>query len=471
MTIQYIIQAVGFQLIFLMIYDLLLKRETFFNANRSYLILTPVISLLLPFIRLEALRSTVPEEVIVQLPAILIGSSSEVINSGSDSVFQAWNWIWISGIVVSAVFLLLKLLRFRATIKRSIAVGRTDLNLRVIPNSNMAFSFLQTVYLGDQLTDEQKEHILQHELVHVRERHSIDLILFELMKLVLWFNPMVYIYQRRLSVLHEYIADRDVALRSSRKRYYEQLLAQTFQTDKISFINTFFKHSLIKKRIIMLNRSNSKKSASFRYLLLLPILAGMLIYTSCAQETPVVAGEKSETNDFSYGSDSEIMDNIASLKEAIAAKGEMTEAEQKALKSLYVITSEEGVNNFYFDDIHEEIEVPFGVIHKVPTYPGCEGLENAAAQKCFTTKVTEFVVQEFNADFVKGDGLSGRQRIAVQFTISDNGQIENIKAKSPHPALTAEAVRVIELLPAMVPGEHDGKKVNVSFALPIIFEM
>ena len=68
-------------------------------------------------------------------------------------------------------------------------------------------------------------------------------------------------------------------------------------------------------------------------------------------------------------------------------------------------------------------------------------------------------------------GIEGRQRIAVHFTISDTGVIENVKAKAQHPELMEEAIRVVEMLPKMTPGEHDGKAVNVAYALPIIFEI
>ena len=94
--------------------------------------------------------------------------------------------------------------------------------------------------MGEELSQAQQESILLHEKVHVRERHSWDLVLFECLKILFWFNPMVYLYQRRMATLQEYIADRTVAAHQPPARYYQELLSQVFQTEKISFINTFF---------------------------------------------------------------------------------------------------------------------------------------------------------------------------------------------------------------------------------------
>ena len=240
-----------------------------------------------------------------------------------------------------------------------------------------------------------------------------------------------------------------------KNEYYNGLLSQVFKTESISFINTFFNHSLIKKRIIMLQKSNSKsnKITQLKYLLLIPIIGVMLIYTSCTEETTAQA-QSSEVSKSTSKSD--ILKNIEALKESIAAKGEMTKEEENALKSLMVLTDGNKLESPYYEEVKDLIEIPFGVIQKVPTYPGCTG-DNEALKKCFTQNIMQFVGAEFNTK-VSNKEISGKQRIGVKFKIDNTGKVTNVEAKSEFKELEMEAIRVVSSLPYMLPGEHEGKK-------------
>lgn len=470
--IHYLLQTIAFQLLFLVIYDLFLKRETFFNWNRVYLLLTPVISLLLPLVKIGGIREAIPEAYVVQLPAVLVGGSQIGETTATNGFEFPWMLLWLTGLVVSIGWFGFKYFRIQKIRKRSNLGQHSNLKVRLIPGSNSAFTFFSTVYLGEELSERQKEHILLHEKIHVEEHHTWDLILFELLRIVFWFNPLVYVFQKRIAALHEFTADRKVALAKERKQYYQEMLSQVFQTDHISFINTFFNHSLIKKRIIMLQKSNSKRIFQLKYLLILPVICGMLVYTSCAQETEVATNQTENTNDFVAGTNSEVLDNIAALQESISNQGELTTEEKKALKMLYMNAGSKGTGELHFDSKSgDQDKLAFAKIDKVPTYPGCEGLSNDASKKCFTEKVAGFVVQNFNTKVPKESSITGKQRIAVHFTITDKGTIENVRAKAQHSELMDEAIRVVEMLPKMIPGEHQGKKVNVEFALPIMFEL
>ncbi len=465
--IHFIIQTIAFQLLFLVLYDLFLRKETFFNWNRIYLLLTPVLSLVLPFVQIELIRKSIPEEFIIQLPAVIVGNATAVEASSASGWQFSWFWVWMAGAVLSIGIFVYKYFRIQRIRKDSVSAEFEASRVRIIPGSDTAFTFFSTIYLGELLSEKQKQQILMHEQIHVRERHTMDLVLFELLRIVFWFNPLVYIFQNRISALHEYTADHKVASAAELKSYYQEILSQVFQTESVSFINTFFKHSLIKNRIIMLQKSKSRQIFQLKYLLVLPVICGMLIYTSCAQETEPIADS---SNDFVAGTSSDIINDIDALKATLEAKGTLSKEEKLALEKLY--RSAHGGDNLHFDSKNNgQKEYSFKELDKVPTYPGCEGLSNDASRKCFTEKVANFVVQNFNTKVPKDSGISGRQRIAVHFTITETGTIKNIKAKAEHGLLMDEAIRVVEQLPDMIPGEHEGKKVNVAFALPIIFEI
>ncbi|WP_010228087.1 energy transducer TonB [Gillisia marina] len=117
-------------------------------------------------------------------------------------------------------------------------------------------------------------------------------------------------------------------------------------------------------------------------------------------------------------------------------------------------------------------DVPFAVIENVPIFPGCEKLaNNDQRKKCMSEKVQEFVQKKFNTDLGSQLGLTGVNRVIVQFKIDKNGNITDVRSRAPHPRLEQEAARVINALPKMQPGRQRGKPVGVMYSLPIVFQV
>lgn len=123
--------------------------------------------------------------------------------------------------------------------------------------------------------------------------------------------------------------------------------------------------------------------------------------------------------------------------------------------------------------VEEEIaDVPFAVIENVPIFPGCENLSNnEQRKKCMSEKVQEFVQRRFNTDLGSQLGLTGVNRVIVQFKIDKQGNITDVRSRAPHPRLEQEAARVINSLPKMQPGKQRGKPVGVMYSLPIVFQV
>lgn len=123
--------------------------------------------------------------------------------------------------------------------------------------------------------------------------------------------------------------------------------------------------------------------------------------------------------------------------------------------------------------VEEEVEdVPFAVIENVPVYPGCEDFDtNEEKKQCMSQKIQQHVNRNFNKDLGSELGLSGVNRVIVQFKIDEKGDIVDIQSRAPHPRLEREAARVIEKLPKMIPGKQRGKEVGVMYSLPIVFQV
>jgi hypothetical protein len=120
----------------------------------------------------------------------------------------------------------------------------------------------------------------------------------------------------------------------------------------------------------------------------------------------------------------------------------------------------------------ENDDIAFAIIEEVPIYPGCEDLNtNEERKECMSDYISSMVINNFNSQLANNLGLSGRQRIHVQFKIDTNGFITDVVARAPHPALEEEAIRVINTLPRFTPGKQRGKTVNVMYSLPILFQV
>ncbi|MEL6810206.1 MAG: M56 family metallopeptidase [Bacteroidota bacterium] len=463
---HYILQTIAFQLLFLVVYDLFLKKETFFNVNRAYLLLTPVLSLVIPFIQISAIRESIPEQYMMQLPAVVIGEAS--METTAWSSLLRWQSLWILGALLSVSFFGYKLFRIYK-LKRTGSISKFQkFSIVVLPGTTAAFSFFRNIFLGADLSEAQQQSILLHEKVHVSEKHTWDLLFFEVLRVLFWFNPLVYLYQKRMTTLQEYIADRHVAAQKTTADYYQDLLSQVFQTEKISFINTFFNRSLIKNRIFMLQKSNSRKIFQLKYLLLVPVVFGMLLYTSCVDESTAQNTEA----EMAEAEKTEVMQRIVDLSEAIMKKGNLTPEEDKALT--FLATPAEPGDKIYTsvdEYLQDSKDVPFAVIDKVPLFPGCEGLSKEDAKKCTTQGISNHVSKNFNTKLAKQLGLSGKQRVVAQFKITKQGTISKVNARAGYPELEEEAVRVIKSLPKMIPGESKGKKVGVIYSIPILFKV
>ncbi|WP_250433225.1 M56 family metallopeptidase [Hanstruepera flava] len=531
--IQYIIQIVSFQIFFLVVYDIFLKRETFFNWNRLYLLGTAVLSLVIPFIKVKSFKNVVPQEYVLSFPTVLSETQNsmvldEVVLQGSNSSHSfSWylNILLLVGSALALLYFIYRVSNILKLIYKNPKTRKNNINIVKLFNSSAAFSFFNYVFLGEDINAKERNTIIKHELVHVEQKHTLDLLFFELLRVVFWFNPLVYMYQNRMSDLHEFIAD-SKAVKHNKKQYYENLLAQVFETQSVSFINPFFKQSLIKKRIIMLQKSRSKQIQLVKYLLIVPMVLGMLVYVSCSDdstntkeddinlsqygytvknnangivEIPVDEHDKYETflkNNQNYVAWAEISPDESEITYSVHHKDEMvpenltkvvvnmvdggsydmyidlpdTGNKDKKLIEKYNEKLKHEADSIFSESISKDIEVPFAVIEKAPYFPDANQTSNEVEKrKEFQSSINKFVAQNFDTNLAKELNLVGEQKISVFFKIGVDGKITDSKARAVNPALEAEAIRVISMLPTMIPGEQKGKKVAVPYYLPIKF--
>ena len=266
-TLQYIVLANLFLSAFFGLYVFVLKKETFFQINRVYLLSSLFLSFTLPLIHIDWFGKSAIGE---QIKYSVIGNPIEVFATGQVSAshftfFQFVSWVYFTGTAVFALHLLIRLLAVKKIIFNS--------------DGQSSYSFFKRIYLSDNNSSNQL--ICEHENIHATQWHSADILLMEIIIIFNWFNPLVYLFRKELKIVHEFIADEGALKLSDSKKDYAMLLAsQTFETPINNLVNSFFNQKLLKQRIMMIQKDKSQKSALLKYLLAVPLFVLMLTLSS-----------------------------------------------------------------------------------------------------------------------------------------------------------------------------------------------
>lgn len=505
--INYILQVVLFQVLFLAIYDFFLSKETFFTKNRWYLLTTPILSFILPLIKIPTFQKAVSQEYIVQLPEIFLSPEKVIQKAIEPSVFQQsvnyMNIMFWVGVSLFSILFLVKLMKIINLIKNNKAEKLSIFRLIFIPNKTNAFSFFNYIFLGKEIPVSQQEKIIQHEMVHSEQKHSLDLLLFEFLKIAMWFNPMIYFYQKRITLLHEYISDDIVSKKEAKETYINNLLSNYFQVENVAFVNQFYKKSLIKKRIMMMTKKQSKKMNQLKYLLLIPVLVSMLFYTSCSEEGDKISTPRKQAQTMYFNKNGKVEKTIGKEETYLdvylgIGKGyeipkgkeltvddlsegekneylefkESAESGDKFVLNVRIFEYKKGrkvvvmlpFSEFISDETAIETEeMSFLKIDKAPTFPGCE----SGDKDCFSKNIQKHFAKNFDADLPKTLGLSpGKKRVFISFKIDKEGNIVEVQARAPHEEIKQEVLSVMSSLPKVIPGEHEGKTVAVKYSIP-----
>ncbi|MFI5451064.1 M56 family metallopeptidase [Pedobacter sp. UC225_61] len=260
--------------LFFAFYLLFLRKLTFFKANRFYLLAALVLSFIIPTLNFKVERAA-PEIVnrVVFQQETPIANGTQV---ATPIVTQHLDWqfllistykVLVAGLLFIAACRLFQLLSFTRQPTREInglkLVSKTD--------GFTNCSFFNYVFIDqDSLTDEELELLLKHEEVHAKQYHSFDKLLLMITKAILWFNPIIYLYDKALEQTHEYEADEVTSQDFGTAPYATLLLKLAVVRTNMPLIHNFVK-SPLKERIKMLYNSKSKDMKKFRYVLAMPI--------------------------------------------------------------------------------------------------------------------------------------------------------------------------------------------------------
>jgi len=412
-TLFYLLKS-GFSMsVFILIYRILFKNEKRLILNRIFLLSSIVISLILPmvnFIDLVYLYQSVDNQntfQIIQLPVFEVSNKTE-------SGFQ---WLNICFYIYSAGVCLL-LLKFIIGIVTLLKIKVRSQNSKSEKMNNLPpFSFFSFIFLPNTLDGESKATVLLHEKVHVKQLHSLDIVLVEIMIILHWFIPFVWLYRATIREVHEYLADEGVLRQGIQRIKYQELLLQASSgVSGYSAVSNF--NSIIKKRIVMITKEK-KTNGWLKYGMVIPVILGLTLLPSLKL--------KSE-----------------SLQKSVLVTGSVISNSSAPADTVKRVKAQS----------RKEV---YSVVEKQPQYPGG------------TNEMIKFLSENVKyPEDARAKNIQGT--VYISFVISETGEVGNVKVlRGVFKSIDEEAVRVVRLMPKWIPGKQKGKAVNVNFNLPIKF--
>ncbi|MCF8235334.1 MAG: M56 family metallopeptidase [Bacteroidales bacterium] len=427
--LAYLIKAALAMSIFYGFYHIGLRNQTNFRLIRTYLLSSIIFSLLLPLVRISFKPETASSAYYYLLNSITVGPGDFIKETGESlSFFQLLFIAYLAVAFLMLISFLFRLSRILILISQH-RIHKIDGYKYVLINDKLSpFSFFNLIFINRKLLNtEAFNKINRHEQIHIRQFHSVDILLTELLQVIFWFNPVTRLYKRSLQELHEFLADEESIKQTEEAVQYQQLLLNQAFGMQISTLTNNFNQSTLKRRFMMMNKSKSKNKTILRLLLVLPF--SLLLAFTFSINKDLLGKAKTEGPVF---------------EPVVAPTGLMIGTTQKVEKP----------------QKQEDDDEIFVVVEQMPEFKdGRKGLYKYLAEKI--TYPSEAMKKNIEG------------KVYVTFVIEKDGSVSNVRIlRGADDLLDAEAIRVVANMPKWKPGKgEDGKVVRVQYNLPIVFSL
>lgn len=413
--IDFLIKSSVSLLLLFGIYKLFLEQEKMNIFKRFYLLGSLIFSMVIPFISFETQIEAIKT---VNLNAIEIFQSSPIIVAEKTNYLPIFLWS-IYGIITS-IFAFRFCKNCYAFFKK-IYANQTQkyesATLVLVEEKILPHTFLNYIFINKNGYENRKieGELFTHELTHVRQKHTLDVLFIEVLKTIFWFNPILIFYKKAIQLNHEFLADENVVKSYNNVPFYQSLLLEKASWNSNFYLASNLNFLVTKKRLIMMTKTTSQSRALLKKIAVLPVLAG-LIFISCTKSS-------SEKDEKIAGRTWENAESVSS-EDATTKVSDRAEVEQVDLK-----------------------DAPSN-----PEFPG--GMEAFG----------KFIIQEFKIPL----GYEGDGKVILSFVVTPEGELDNIRVVKDAGFKTGEeAIRVMKKSPKWKPGFIDGKPVRVQYHLPI----
>lgn len=274
----YFLQVVLCSSIMMVYYLLVLRNKQFHQYNRFYLIAVSLFSWIIPLVKISWTKSEIPSQQIINVLSAVADKNLALETKVVNQAFQ-WNWPLVGAIVytVIAVALLFMLCRSCYKVFRLLRTNTHwnlgDIRLILTNVSGTPFSFFKYIFWNEEIdvNSHAGRQILEHELAHVKQKHSLDKLFIQVVLAAGWFNPIFWLLKREMEMIHEFIADKKAIHNGNAAELAQMLLTAAYPKQQFDLANPFF-FSPIKRRLKMLTINKTPKFSYLRRIVVLPML-------------------------------------------------------------------------------------------------------------------------------------------------------------------------------------------------------
>lgn len=365
-SLFYILKSAGILSIFYLVYTLIMRKETFFNINRSFLLVGILAAILLPLFQYTRI-------ILVEIPALesvqAAAMTANSMNFENGNIFDLIETIliiiYLIGVLVLFARFVYQLFNLIFLLKKYPVKKLNGHKLIEVSKAISPFSFFKYIVVNPLLhTEKELLMILEHEKAHINEYHSVDVITANLLIIFQWFNPLAWTYKKSIEANLEFLADRKTADQVvSRKEYQIALVKASSATLQPALTNYFYK-SFIKKRIIMLNKTNSKKRNALKATLVLPLLAIFLLSFNVNEVTKYVEiqSEKIQTKSPLISEEIVISETPSTEKmPAVVTKEKATNNKKTNIQKKFRAIINKNTSDAELQKIKEEVKSKYGI--------------------------------------------------------------------------------------------------------------
>lgn len=420
----YLLQVNLGLVLFYALYKLVCTRDTFFRSRRFILLLALVLPFVLPLVDVrewlesrDSLIMLTHFDYSVVLPEIVVGSEAAEAGNGVWVLSDWMEYLYLAGMLVLSVRFLVQACSLWHLILRTQEKTINGIRVKCLNGSSGPFSFFGWIFLNPATVKEDElDEILTHEMAHVKQRHSVDVLLAEMVSICCWMNPFAWLLKREVRLNLEFLADKRVVEAGFATKSYQYHLLGLAYGHKYGLSNNFnFSH--LKKRIIMMNKKKSNGTGRIKYALFMVPAFALLVAgnISCSQG----ASEKQDAKEETVAPDS-----VVAVPTDSVAKDEV-----------------------------------FIVAEQMPEFPG--GMK----------ELFKFLQDNLKyPESAKKNNVQGR--VIVQFVVEKDGTPTEFNVvRAVDPDLDAEALRVLKTMPKWKPGMQRGEVVRVKYTVPVTFRL
>lgn len=495
--VNYIIES-GISLGLLsLVYFLFLRKETFFSSNRVYLLVSILFSAILPLLHLKVLpgsafiidgvkqnQGTNLLETVTVYSSGVSGSLAELLTANRIIVI-----IYLSVLGFFTIRFLFRVGQIFRIISKNDVQKRDGINFVYVDGDFSPYSFLNYLFVSRHLEENEGwDKMLAHETEHIKQGHTFDLLMIELISIFQWFNPFFWLLRRVIKENHEFMADHAVLNKGVSVKKYKYILVNQFVGQQFAMANNF-NTSLIKTRLKMMSKIKSSKKANFKFIAGALVMAVLLVVFAC--ENMPAPNEQELQPESGMGKLFDglnepliIIDGNMATKDAMDKLNpndiesiSIMKKENKAMIDKYGDLAKKGIvmielkngasdvkNNIgeisviaYGSENAPNTDPVFNIVEEMPEFPGGE-----IALRKFIAESIEYPV------IARENGIQGK--VYVNFVVEKDGSVGRIKVvRGVDPSLDREALRVVHSLPKWIPGKQRGENVAVSYTVPINF--